>query len=112
MATQNARRSRVKSTNSRQTQTIPAAILFVDDDEGIRNLMGAHLEAQQFAVLTAADGLEALNLFKNNDAIRVIVTDEDMPVMTGSAMIREVRKIKPDDEGHRRERQRSRRAIQ
>jgi DNA-binding NtrC family response regulator len=86
----------VDTKNSDSTQTLPEPlILFVDDNEDIRTLMQTCLEFQHFAVVTAANGSEGLQVFKNNGAIRVIVTDEDMPLMTGEAMIREVRQINP-----------------
>ena len=73
-----------------------AAILVVDDEPEIRELMKACLEIEGFVVITAANGREGLQRYKENkDQVRVIITDLDMPAMTGPDMIRKIFKITP-----------------
>lgn len=57
-------------------------ILIVDDEERIRNLIGAYLKKENFEVFNAANGVEALNIIKKN-SIHLVVLDVMMPVMDG-----------------------------
>jgi CheY-like chemotaxis protein len=71
----------------------PAArplVLIVDDDAPIRGLLGLRLQMEGYATLAAADGLEALNVLSRTvpDAI---VTDLQMPRVSGFALCRHVR---------------------
>lgn len=64
-------------------------ILVVDDEEPVRRAISAVLQSQNYRVLTAADGGEALVLFQAHaDAIRLVVTDLMMPRMSGTALVR------------------------
>jgi CheY-like chemotaxis protein len=65
---------------------LPAActILVVDDDEAVRTITSRMLRYEGFAVLTARDGLEALQLLdQSTDPVSLIVSDLKMPRMTG-----------------------------
>lgn len=57
-------------------------VLVVDDDAGIRDLLADLVALLGYAVLTAADGYEALETVELA-RIDVIVTDLDMPEMNG-----------------------------
>jgi CheY-like chemotaxis protein len=65
-------------------------VLIVDDDAPIRGLLGLRLQMEGYATLAAADGLEALNVLSRTvpDAI---VTDLQMPGVSGFALCRRVR---------------------
>jgi len=68
--------------NSQQNSA--ATVLVVDDQEIVRVLMCRTLEKGGFRVLTASNGLEALNLFRSAEpAVDLLVTDYSMPGMTG-----------------------------
>lgn len=70
--------------------------ILVVDDEKILALMDKIL-SKKYKTITAKDGAEGLELFKENSSnIKLIVTDERMPRMTGSEMVEEIKKIKPD----------------
>ncbi len=72
-------------------------ILVVDDEEPIRHAISAVLQRQNYRVLTAADGGEALVLFGiHADAIRLVVTDLMMPRMSGLALVRALRRQNAD----------------
>jgi PAS domain S-box-containing protein len=59
-------------------------VLVVDDDDHQRSLMVEILSAQEYNVLSAADGVEALEVARrSDDPIDVLVTDLSMPVMDG-----------------------------
>lgn len=57
-------------------------ILVVDDDAGIRKMIGMVLESEGFSVATAADGHEALDRIAENRPALVLL-DLQMPVMSG-----------------------------
>lgn len=57
-------------------------ILVVDDEERIRNLLGAYLKREGFEVLYAEDGVEALKLIHIN-TINLVILDVMMPKMDG-----------------------------
>lgn len=57
-------------------------ILVVDDDKNIRRLIQALLEAENYTVFTAENGLEALDVFEK-EHIDLAVVDIMMPKMNG-----------------------------
>jgi len=71
--------------------------LIVDDEEMIRELAGVMLRDMGFEVLTAANGLEAVELYpEHKDAIKLVLLDMSMPKMDGEQTFRELRKMNPD----------------
>lgn len=66
------------------------SILVVDDDLAIQVLLRSHLEAQGYSCSVASDGLEALGML-NQGQIRLLITDLDMPGMSGLELMRQVR---------------------
>ena len=71
-------------------------ILIVDDEPAIRRALGLALESQNYRVLQAADGHEAMRLFLvNRESVRLVLTDLMMPGMTGVALIRSLRALEP-----------------
>ena len=66
-------------------------ILVVDDESRMRKLVRDFLEKQNFAVLEAGDGSEALDIFFDNQDIVLIILDVMMPKMDGWQVCREVR---------------------
>lgn len=59
-------------------------ILLVDDDCAIRALVSDCLEHAGYTVLAAADGIEAVNVFKQHQPdIALLLTDVVMPNMNG-----------------------------
>jgi CheY-like chemotaxis protein len=64
-----------------------AAILVVDDDEVMRDLLRRALERSGYEVLTATDGREGVECFRDR-TVDVTITDMRMPVMDGLEMIR------------------------
>jgi PAS domain S-box-containing protein len=69
-------------------------ILYVEDDKAAQKELKELLEDYFTFVLTASDGEEALNLFKNNK-IDIVLTDILMPKMDGIELTRRIKKDSP-----------------
>jgi len=69
-------------------------ILVVDDETAIREITKIILEKNGYNVLTAKDGAEAISKYNDNkDEIELVIMDNMMPVMSGPASIKVLRKI-------------------
>ncbi|WP_079204608.1 response regulator [Pseudomonas sp. CC6-YY-74] len=68
-----------------------AQILVVDDSAAIRNEVAAFLKANNFSVETAVDGKDGLVKLKNDRAIKLVISDVNMPNMDGLTMAEKVR---------------------
>ncbi|SKA95154.1 DNA-binding response regulator, OmpR family, contains REC and winged-helix (wHTH) domain [Caloramator quimbayensis] len=66
-------------------------VLVVEDEERIRELIKAYLIKDEYNVLTAENGYEALKIIKNKD-VHIAVIDVMMPVMDGWMLLNEIRK--------------------
>jgi PAS domain S-box-containing protein len=72
-------------------------VLLVDDEETVIGIGSEMLKELGFHVLTAMDGREALDVFKNNqDQICCVILDLTMPHLDGEQTFRELRLIQPD----------------
>lgn len=69
-------------------------LLIADDEQAIRDLMKAELTAAGYRVLVASNGAEAVTLYKQNaKEVRLLITDNSMPVMNGLQAMREIRSL-------------------
>jgi two-component system, NtrC family, response regulator AtoC len=68
------------------------AVLIVDDDEAIRQMLAAVLAKEGVAVLAAQDGAEAVTLFAAH-RMPVVLMDIRMPRMSGMQALAAIRKI-------------------
>ena len=66
-------------------------VLMVDDESRMRKLVRDFLVRQEFDVIEAGDGEEALDLFYKDKSIALIILDVMMPKMNGWEVCREVR---------------------
>ncbi|MCI8791257.1 MAG: response regulator transcription factor [Eubacterium sp.] len=66
-------------------------ILVVDDEQRMRKLVRDFLTKQDFTVLEAADGEEAVDIFLENKDIILVILDVMMPKMDGWQTCREIR---------------------
>ena len=66
-------------------------ILVVDDEQRMRKLVRDFLVKQNFEVMEAGDGEEAVDLFYANKDIALIILDVMMPKMDGWETCREIR---------------------
>jgi CheY-like chemotaxis protein len=78
----------VPQGSTRRGAAAGARILVVEDDEDTRELMALALAGEGFAVEQAADAREALAHLASG-TFDLVVTDYDMPVQTGAAMLKE-----------------------
>ena len=95
--------SREKASHIRASDPLPAewegkgTVLVVDDEDTIRALGKDTLERVGFKVLTAQDGLQAIELYKtHSNEIVAVLLDMTMPHMGGEETFRELRRIKSD----------------
>lgn len=71
-------------------------ILLVEDEDGLRRVAQRALERVGYRVITAADGMEALEAYRDHAAsVDLIITDVVMPKLGGLALYRTLRQ-----EGH------------
>jgi len=72
-------------------------ILLVDDEDVVRNLIKGVLTDEPADILEAADGTEALNIFREQHAaIDLVILDMIMPGIKGDEVLREMRNIRKD----------------
>ncbi|MEK7570268.1 MAG: response regulator [Patescibacteria group bacterium] len=69
--------------------------LVVDDEWSLRELVQQTLEYEDFEVVTAIDGQDALERFQSEGPFLVVVTDLEMPNLTGPELIKKIREINP-----------------
>jgi len=72
-------------------------ILLVDDEEGIRKVLGISLADSGYEVLSAANGEEALPIFRENRP-PIVLTDIKMPGMDGIGLLKKIKDENPDTE--------------
>ncbi len=73
------------------------AVLVVDDEALVRQLLRTVLENEGLVVLEACDGREGLEVFKcNQSRTDLVILDLNMPEMTGYDMQAELQIIDPD----------------
>jgi PAS domain S-box-containing protein len=72
-------------------------ILLVDDETDLREVLDISLSDAGYEVLTAENGVQALNILKKND-IPVVITDIKMPGIDGIELLRKIKNINPETE--------------
>ena len=72
-------------------------ILLIDDEEGIRTVLGITLADYGYEVLKAGSGGEALKLFRERKPA-IVLTDIKMPGMDGIQVLRKIKEESPDTE--------------
>ena len=68
-------------------------ILMVDDDADFREELRGCLD--DYTVIEAANGADALSILKKPNAIDLVIMDAVMPQVSGTEVLREIKKIKP-----------------
>jgi PAS domain S-box-containing protein len=72
-------------------------LLLADDEEGIRKVLGIYLADSGFEVLTAENGLQALDIFRKEQP-PIVLTDLRMPGVDGLELLRTIKSERPDTE--------------
>ncbi len=71
-------------------------ILVVDDEPGVLEFAGSTLVQEDYRVLVAQDGFEALEIYRSMaDKISLVILDFFLPVMDGEAIFDELQAIRP-----------------
>jgi len=74
-----------------------ATILVVDDDEAVRHGLTSMLESAGYRVIQAADGIEAMAVFRKDHAtIDAVILDMTMPGPSGIEIMDDLRKVNAD----------------
>jgi two-component system NtrC family sensor kinase len=76
---------------SEQKQTL----LVVDDEANVLKSVKRLLFETDYRVLTAGSGQEALELFKKEPTIQLVISDYRMPEMNGVELLRQLKKLYP-----------------
>jgi len=69
-------------------------ILIAEDEERMRRVLEVNLQ-DQYRVLLAGDGEEALRIFKDNE-INLLLTDMRMPKRDGLSLLHEAKRLRPE----------------
>jgi PAS domain S-box-containing protein len=71
-------------------------LLLIDDEPAVLEVWGDFLMQEGYRVLTARDGEEGIEIFRNRrDEVRLIILDFVMPKMGGKQALEQLRKIDP-----------------
>jgi PAS domain S-box-containing protein len=83
-----------RATDAADTRT---TVLLVDDEEMIRDIGRAVLDRAGFRVLTADDGVEAVDVFtRERDRVSLVILDVTMPRMSGRDAFRHLVELNPN----------------
>ncbi len=88
----------IKNTLAPQKYSKPGNIkkvMIVDDDDAFRQMMVESLNIHEFKTISVADGLEALNILKN-ESVDAVITDIKMPHMDGITLLKKIKEIHPE----------------
>ncbi len=72
-------------------------LLLIDDEEGIRKILGLSLRDAGYEVITAADGKQGLEYFQKENPL-IVLTDIKMPGLDGMEVLQRIKSISPDTE--------------
>ena len=71
-------------------------VLVVDDEQKILTVMQKILKTENYNLLTSEGPEEALEMLESQGPISVVLTDNRMPVMTGTEFLEKVKTYSPD----------------
>lgn len=71
-------------------------LLLVDDDDIVREILAEQMQEAGYAVRSAANGAEALQLLNAIEKVDVIITDLSMPGIDGVSLIKQARRTRPE----------------
>lgn len=84
-------RSMTATPRAAATEPLAPAVLVVEDSLAVRELQRSILQAAGYRVETAKDGREGYERLCRDDSIQLVVTDVDMPEMTGFELTEAIR---------------------
>jgi len=65
-------------------------LLFVDDEEGVARALKRIFMAENYRILTASNGFDALDILESED-VNLVVSDYRMPGMSGAQLLKEIK---------------------
>jgi len=72
-------------------------ILVVEDEQLLLELLKDMLEGEGYRVLTATDGIEAVDLYRNEkENVSLVLSDMGLPSMGGWEVLRQLKAINPE----------------
>jgi two-component system cell cycle response regulator CpdR len=71
-------------------------VFVVDDDAGVLEVISGMLEDFGCEVITAANGIDALNQLSRDRGISILITDINMPGMDGHELAERSKRISPE----------------
>ncbi len=89
-----------KESNHHGTQDAPKTykknykILFVDDEENVLKAMLRIFRRENYTLLTAASGSDALKIIED-EPVHVVISDYQMPGMSGADLLRKIKAMHP-----------------
>jgi two-component system cell cycle sensor histidine kinase/response regulator CckA len=90
------RPSEAKPVRTTKTPGGNETILVVEDEEMLLDLVKSLLEDKGYTVLTASDGLEAVDVYaRHKEKISLVLSDMGLPKMSGWEAFRKMREINP-----------------
>jgi DNA-binding response OmpR family regulator len=96
-AGEHTRRLEWPRTGQNAESSAQGAVLVVDDDDGVLEVVTRALRSVGFQPLVAHDGEEALRVFaERRREITAVITDLNMPAINGLTLIWALRRSKPD----------------
>lgn len=81
----------IPSMSTKRAGEIPWKVLVVDDEASIRRIVAFRLQHNGYNVLTAANGIEALEVF-NQTLPDLVIIDLMLPEMGGFELVEQIRK--------------------
>jgi len=91
---------KVEENKKEQLDLLPRGsehILLVDDESAIVRMQKTALERQGYQVTCTTSSVEALEMFRSKPEIfDLMITDQTMPQMSGSELVKEILAIRPD----------------
>jgi len=75
-------------------KNLTPTILVADDDQEVIESVKIALEGEEYEVISAGNGSEALSKFKEND-VDIVVSDIKMPEMDGLELLKNVKELSP-----------------
>jgi PAS domain S-box-containing protein len=88
---------RTAETGSEEIAGGNETILVVDDEESMKTLLSAVFKEKGYTVITASDGQEALDIYRQRHAeINIVLTDMGLPKLGGEEVVSGIKKINKD----------------
>ena len=81
----------------RSTEAMTATVLLVEDMDAVREMMAQILASKGLAVISAMDGLHAVEIARSQkNSIDLVLTDVVMPRMSGPEAVHQIRQSHPE----------------